>query len=191
MDTPMTKQMKVGSFSEPPLARFLFADTRVAWLWLILRLYVGWQWLSAGWEKATSDAWIGANAGTSLYGFISGAISKATGAHPAVSGWYAAFLNAVVLPHTVFFSYLVTMGELAVGIALIVGMFAGIAAFFGAFMNMNFLFAGAVSINPILFLCELFLILAWRIAGWWGLDRTILPALGTPWEPGEAFQKSA
>ena len=38
---------------EPPIARFLFADTRIAWLWLIVRVYVGWQWLVAGTEKLT------------------------------------------------------------------------------------------------------------------------------------------
>jgi hypothetical protein len=36
---------------EPALARFLFGDTRMAWFWLIVRLYVGYQWLAAGWEK--------------------------------------------------------------------------------------------------------------------------------------------
>ena len=47
--------------SEPPLARFLFADTRMAWLWLIVRVYVGWQWLVAGIEKLTGysiDTWL-------------------------------------------------------------------------------------------------------------------------------------
>src|SRR5947209_19596448 len=30
---------------EQPIARFLFADTRMAWFWLIVRVYAGWQWL--------------------------------------------------------------------------------------------------------------------------------------------------
>ena len=29
------------------------------------------------------------------------------------------------------------------------------------------------------------LVLAWRNAGWYGLDRWVLPALGTPWHRGE------
>ena len=36
---------------EPPIAKFLFADTRMAWFWLIVRVYVGYQWLTAGLEK--------------------------------------------------------------------------------------------------------------------------------------------
>jgi thiosulfate dehydrogenase [quinone] large subunit len=33
------------------------------------------------------------------------------------------------------------------------------------------------------------LILAWRNAGWIGLDRWALPALGTPWHRGSAFDR--
>jgi thiosulfate dehydrogenase (quinone) large subunit len=29
------------------------------------------------------------------------------------------------------------------------------------------------------------IILAWRNAGWYGLDRFVLPRLGTPWHRGE------
>jgi len=75
----------------------------------------------------------------------------------------------------------VTFGEVAVGIGLIIGLLTGIAAFFGVFMNMNFLLAGAVSINPIIGGLAIFLVLAWRIAGYYGVDRWLLPLLGTPW----------
>jgi thiosulfate dehydrogenase [quinone] large subunit len=34
------------------------------------------------------------------------------------------------------------------------------------------------------------LILAWRNAGWIGLDRWVLPALGTPWQPGTLFRRN-
>ena len=40
----------------------------------------------------------------------------------------------------------------------------------------------------ILFLIAMALILAWKTAGWWGLDRWLLPALGTPWRPGYIFR---
>lgn len=179
----------VSQIPEPPLARFLFADTRFAWVWLILRVYVGWQWFLAGYEKVMSPAWTGSQAGVAIQGFLMGALKKTGGAHPDVSGWYADFLNGFVLNNTVFFSYLIAYGELLVGIALILGMFTGIAAFFGGFMNMNYMFAGTVSINPLLFLIELFLVLAWRVCGWYGLDRFLLPLLGTPWQPGKLIKK--
>ena len=103
------------------------------------------------------------------------------GAHPAVQGWYAWFLQNIVLPNAAVFAYLVTFGEVLIGLGLIFGCLIGIAAFFGVFLNMNFLLSGAVSINPVIGFLALFLILAWRIAGFWGLDRWVLPLLGTPW----------
>lgn len=189
---------------EPAIARFLFADTRMAWLWLIVRVYVGYQWLTAGWEKLTGyDITFGANFGKAvkggawvfsghdgagLAGFVQGALAQTTGAHPAVQGWYGWFLQNFVLPNTAVFSYVVTFGELLVGLGLIFGVLTGIAAFFGTFMNMNFLLAGAVSINPIIGGLALFLILAWRIAGYYGVDRWLLPVLGTPWT-GSLYQQ--
>jgi thiosulfate dehydrogenase [quinone] large subunit len=175
---------------EPKISRFIFSDTRMGLVWLVLRVYVGYEWLMAGWEKITSSAWVGAEAGTALQGFLSGAAAKAIGAHPDVSSWYAYFITNFGMYHAVFLSYLVAYGEFAVGVALVLGVFTGIAAFFGAFMNLNYLFAGAVSTNPLLFVIQLFLILAWRNAGWIGVDRKLLPVLGVPWRSGTLFQKS-
>ncbi len=181
---------QVKTIEDPPVARALFGDVRWAWIWLILRLYAGYAWLQAGYEKLTGTGWIGSTAGTALTGFVKGALTKATGAHPDVQDWYAGFLQAVVLPNAAFWSYLVTIGETLVGIALILGIFTGVAAFFGSFMNMNYLLAGTVSTNPILLIIALFLVLAWKTAGWWGLDRWVLPALGTPWRPGYVFREA-
>ena len=171
------------------MARALFGDVRWAWIWLILRVYVGWQWASAGWEKVTSAAWTGAQAGTALTGFVKGALAQAVGAHPAVAAWYGWFLQHLVLPYAVTWSYAVAWGELLVGVALILGLFTGIAAFFGSFMNTSYLLAGTVSTNPVLLAIATLLVLAWKTAGWWGLDRWLLPALGTPWSPGPVLEE--
>ncbi len=185
----MGKQVDGMQISDPPLALFLFSDTRLAPVWLILRIYVGWQWLVAGYEKILSPLWVGSRAGVALLGFLDGSLKKTAGAHPDVSIWYAGFLKSIVLPHVATFSYIVSFGEILVGIALILGLFTGIAAFFGSFMNMNYLFAGTVSSNPFLLLLELFLILAWKTAGWIGCDRYLLPFLKTPWKPGKLLKK--
>ena len=177
----------VTHLEESPVSRSLFGSVRWAWLWLILRLYVGYEWLHAGYEKLNSTAWTGSKAGSALTGFVNGALTKTGGTHPDVQSWYASFLRHVVLPHTAIFSYTVSIGETLVGVALILGIFTGIAAFFGMFLNMNYLLAGSVSSNPILFVGALLVILAWRTAGWWGLDRWVLPELGTPWRPGIIF----
>lgn len=158
---------------------------------MIPRLYVGYEWLSAGLEKVQSPVWAGAQAGTAITGFVKGALAKTAGDHPDVQGWYATFLQSVVLPNAALWSQMVSYGELLVGIALILGAFTGIAAFFDSFMNANYLLAGTVSTNPVLFAIATLLVLAWKTAGWWGLDRWLLPALGTPWRPGYIFRGKA
>ncbi|WP_339158524.1 DoxX family membrane protein [Paenibacillus sp. FSL W8-0186] len=165
---------------ENPVSNFLFSNTRSAPIWLIIRLYLGYAWLSAGWHKVTSDQWVGSNAGAGLTGFIKGAVGKAAEGKD-VTGWYASFLENMVLPNATLFSYLVAFGELLVGLGLILGLLTGIAAFFGAFMNASFLFAGTLSTNPLLFILATWIVLAWKVAGWYGLDRWALPLLGTPW----------
>jgi thiosulfate dehydrogenase [quinone] large subunit len=165
---------------ENPVSRFLFSNTRAAFIWLVIRLYVGYAWLDAGWHKVTNDAWVGDNAGAGLTGFVKGALAKAE-AGKDVTGWYATFLEKTVLPNAEVFSYFVAFGELLVGLGLILGLLTGVAAFFGAFMNASFLFAGTLSSNPLLFILATWLVLAWKVAGWYGLDRWALPFLGTPW----------
>jgi thiosulfate dehydrogenase [quinone] large subunit len=72
-------------------------------------------------------------------------------------------------------------------LGLILGLLTGVAAFFGAFMNLNFLMAGTVSVNPALGIMALGVVLAWKVAGYIGIDRWLLPMLGTPWRPGSVF----
>jgi thiosulfate dehydrogenase [quinone] large subunit len=50
-------------------------------------------------------------------------------------------------------------------------------------MNMSFLLAGSASTNPVLFTLAVGVMLAWKVAGYYGLDRYLLPMLGTPWHP--------
>ena len=166
---------------QSPISKFLFNDTRMAWFWLIVRLYLGYEWLSAGWEKMTGGGWIGSGAGTGLKGFLAGSMKSASGAHAAVQPWYAWFITHVALPGAPVFSYLVTFGEVLVGLGLIVGCLTGIAAFFGIVMNFNYLFAGTVSVNPQMAVLGVLVVVAWRIAGYYGLDNIVLPYLGTWW----------
>src|SRR5579883_3278723 len=171
---------------EPPVARFLFADTRMAWFWLIVRLYLCYEWLTAGLEKlfgrsfefgstfgqSSGGAWVfSGHDGVAIQGFVAGALAKTTGAHASVQGWYAWFLQHMVLPNAAAFAYIITFGEILVGLGLLVGALTGIAAFFGLFMNLNYLFAGTVSTNPLLGVLAVLVVLAWRVSGYYGLDR--------------------
>ncbi len=177
---------------DPPVARALFSDVRFAWIWLVVRVYLGYQWVDASMHKVTSAAWM--VDGSGLKGFLANAaaIPTAAGAKPAITyDWYRGFIQSLISSGAyVWMAKIVALGELLVGIGLIVGAFVGIAAFFGAFMNMNFMLAGAASTNPVLFAIAGLLILAWKTAGYWGVDRVLLPALGTPWYRGSVFETS-
>lgn len=174
---------------DPPVASTLFGDVRWSWVWLIARLYVGYTWISSGIGKLGNPAWM---SGEALKGFWTRAVLIPDApAKPAISfDWYRAFIQSMLDAGSyTWFSKLVLAGEILIGAALILGLFTGIAAFFGGFMNWNFLMAGTVSLNPVLFPLAILLILAWKTAGWFGLDRWALPALGTPWQPGTLAKK--
>ncbi|HAX24873.1 MAG TPA: hypothetical protein DCX80_07535, partial [Chloroflexi bacterium] len=64
----------------------------------------------------------------------------------------------------------------------------GIAAFFGTLLNFSFMMAGTVSSNPVMFGITVFLVLGWKVAGYFGLDRYLLPTLGAPWKAGSLIQ---
>jgi thiosulfate dehydrogenase [quinone] large subunit len=165
----------------PPFARYLFSNSRAGLFWLPIRLFLGFSWLTAGLGKATEGGWL--DGGSSLAAYWERAVSIPEEGRPPISyDWYRDFITFLLNGnHEGWFAYIVTFGEILVGIGLIVGALTGIAAFFGALMNMSFLLAGSASTNPVLFTAAIGLILAWRVAGYYGLDRYLLPMLGTPW----------
>jgi len=174
-------------FPEPAIARFFFGSAGPAAMWFVVRMNVGAEWFVSGWEKVTDPTW--GTSGAALAGFVKGAISKTGGDHPSVQGWYGNFLQQFVLPNSGLFSFLVTWGELAVGLGILLGALTGISAGFGVLMNLNYLLAGTVSINPVLGTFGLFLCFSWRVCGLIGLDRWLLPLLGLPWKPGALFRE--
>ena len=142
-------------------------STYMVQLWTIVRIWLGVQWLTAGWGKAFGyfDA----------TGYLKGAIGKASGENPVVKGWYAAFLEGFALPNVELFNFLIAWGEVAVGLGLILGAFTTVALYAGAFMNLNFLLAGTISTNPIL-LTVAFILLGMGTAAYaWGADRYMIP----------------
>ncbi len=166
----------------PAFTRYLFGNTRAGLFWLPIRIFLGFEWFSAGWEKATSSGWL--DGGSSLAGYWHGAVAIPQSGRPPISfEWYRGFLDFLISIHAeTWFSWLIVFGEMAVGIGLLVGALTGIAAFFGATMNMSYMLAGSASSNPILFAASVGLILGWRVAGYYGLDRYLLPRLGVPWQ---------
>ncbi len=178
----MSIKRQKTEISDSPVAKFIFGDTRLAIVWLVVRVYLGVQWLQAVEHKLTDPGWT--QTGAALKGFWLAAIK--TDPKPVIAfDWYRSVLQLMIDTQAyTWFSKLVVAGELLVGICLILGAFTGIAAFFGGFMNWNFMMAGSASTNPFLFTIAVGLILAWKVAGYYGADRILLPLLGTPWRPG-------
>jgi thiosulfate dehydrogenase [quinone] large subunit len=165
----------------PAFARYLFSNTRAGLVWLPIRLFLGFEWLTAGWDKLTGTGWV--DGGASLLGFWKNAVAVPTTGHAAITfEWYRSFLQFLIDHNAqTWFAWLVTLGEMAIGLGLLLGVLTGIAAFFGATMNMSFLLAGSSSVNPVMFAFAVGLMLAWKVAGYYGVDRYLLPRLGVPW----------
>lgn len=170
---------------DPPLIKLLFSDTRLAWIWVPIRVLLGLSWIDAASHKVGVPAWV--ETGEALKGFWTNAIQiPETGRAPIAYDWYRSFIQGMLDSGSyVWFAKLIAFGELLIGVALILGAFVGIAAFFGAFMNWNFIMAGAASTNGLLGIAAIILVLAWKVAGYYGADYFLLPWLGTPWRARE------
>ena len=109
---------------EPKVARFLFTSPAAAPIWLVARIWLGYQWLHAGWEKITGtesgwhwaftpQSWLKTSAG--LKGFAGFALTNAKGPHAAVNyGWYAAFLRWIERSGAGFLAPVIAIGEFVV-----------------------------------------------------------------------------
>ena len=134
---------------EPPFSRWLFGSSTAAWM----------------------------DGGKALQGFVKGAIAASKDPeHLQVAyGWWVSFLNWVN-DNASWMAKLVAVGETVIGICLILGLLTGIMAFYGVVLNLSFMFSGSAGVNPAFVIVGLLLVLAWRNAGWYGLDRWVRPA---------------
>ena len=170
-----------ATFSDPPVARALFHSTRAGLLWVPMRSYLGYEWLKAGFEQLRDPTWMD---GSQVLAFWWGTVDGPGSVDQMSSSfvWYRAFLNGLIdAGVSELFARLIVFGEILVGAALVLGAFVGIAAFFGALMNMNFMLLSSASSNPVLLLGAVGLMLSWQVAGYYGLDRWLLPSVGMPW----------
>jgi thiosulfate dehydrogenase [quinone] large subunit len=165
----------------PAFITKLFNHPLAGLIWLPIRVWIGWQWVMASLHKFQNPAWM--QTGAALKGFWTGAVAiPATGSAPIHYAWYRAFLQFLLNAQAyTWFAKLVPVGEFLVGAAMILGIFTGFAAFMGGFMNWNFMMAGSASVNPMFFALSVLLILAWKIAGYFGADYFLVPWLGSLW----------
>ena len=177
---------------DPNWYQFLFGNAALAPQWLLARTYLGWQWLQAGWDKVRGTGWLNHD-GSALQAFWQRIVQVPEKGQPPIRyDWYRNFIQFMLDHHWyTWFAWVIAIGEVVVGVLLIVGAFTALAALAGATMNFNYLLAGSASTNPVLFLLAILIILGWKVAGYIGVDRWLLPALGTPWQPGNLFSADA
>jgi thiosulfate dehydrogenase (quinone) large subunit len=175
-----------SQIDDPAGWRLLMGNIYFALIWLPMRFFLGRDWLTHGAEKVVDPAWM--NGGEALRGFWEQAVVVPEQGRPPIAyPWFREFLQYMLdNGWYTWFAKLVAWGEVLVGLGLLVGALVGISAFVGTFMNFNYMLAGSASTNPVLFGLAIFLVLAWKVGGHWGLDRWLLPALGRRWARAEA-----
>ena len=190
-DVPTTE---VSPFGAPPGGRrnlraadWLYRSKAASVIWLIARLWLGYSWLNAGYQKLWGSEkaafWNGGGAGVKGFASAGVAGSKA-GKGGASYGWFAGFLHNFVIPNASWIAKVITISELLIGAALILGLFTGLAAIAGLVLNVIYMFSGSAGVNPAYAIVAVFLILAWRNAGYLGLDRFALPMMRDRFRPG-------
>lgn len=188
VDTTVTRETGAGQTDDPTTWKLLLGNVYWSIFWMPIRFFVGLQWAQAGEHKVRDGAWM--DGGSALQGYWERAVAvpEPPGRAAITYGWYRDVLQ-YMLDHEwyTWFAKVIAVGEVLVGVGLIVGALVGIAAFFGTLMNFSFMLAGSASTNPVLFGLTVFLVLAWKVAGYMGLDRWLIPALGAPWKMGTLF----
>jgi len=175
--TPQAEDTLRSSGQNLRLADWFFRSSAASLVWLVVRLWLGYQWMNAGYQKIwgseKSFFWFGGGAG--VKGFAAaGVAGSATGKGGASYGWWAGFLHNFVIPNASWIAKFIALGELAIGIALVLGLFTGLVALCGLTLNLVYMFTGSAGVNPAYAILEVPLILAWRNAGYLGLDRFAL-----------------
>jgi thiosulfate dehydrogenase [quinone] large subunit len=149
--------------------KFLRENTVVSAILTVLRLYLGYEWITAGFHKLSG----GFDATGYLKFSIANPVKGPDGS--IVYGTYVDFLKHVALPNVHLFNTIVPIGEFLVGLGLILGCLTTAAAFFGLLMNFSYLLAGTVSTNALDIVLGFIILAAGFNAGRIGLDRWVIP----------------
>jgi thiosulfate dehydrogenase [quinone] large subunit len=148
--------------------KFLQKNSYASYVLTVFRLYIGWNWVNAGWGKISGGTFDAA-------GFLKDALNKASGDNPTVPAWWADFLHSFALPSAGLFNLLIPWGEFFVGLGLVLGIFTTIAALMGMIMNFSYMFSGATNPNPQMILLEIFILIAGFNAAKIGIDHWLVP----------------
>jgi thiosulfate dehydrogenase [quinone] large subunit len=149
-------------------ADWLFRSRAASELWLVARVWLGYGWLNAGYQKLWGSekafCWNGGGAGVKGFATAGVAGSRA-GTGGASYGWFAGLLHGFVVPNASWIARVVPVSELVIGALLILGLFAGAVAVAGVALNVVYMFSGSSGVNPAYAIVAVFPTLAPRWQG--------------------------
>ena len=168
--------------TDPPLARFLFQSTGAAWIWLVVRLWVGWALFAEGQSKFAEPSRLeeASRAMGDYWGRVAAAGAESG---RGVDEWQRALLQALSSSQAEhWLAGSVAVSELVLGLAILLGVLVGVASAGGIMLSLGVMtLTGSSEFTPLHAALSVMLALAWKNAGFIGFDRYVLRGLGAPW----------
>lgn len=100
-------------------------------IFLIIRIVSGIYILRQGYEKLTG-------------GFSLGGLTKVIAQNQDSPKWYKHFFKIIIEPYTSYWEWIIPIGEIMIGLALIIGFLEYSAALFGIFIMINNILADMI-----------------------------------------------
>jgi thiosulfate dehydrogenase [quinone] large subunit len=135
--------------------------------WTAMRVWLGVMWIQAG----SAKLW-GAEAAGFIHNNGAGVAGFATHGTPAYS-WWGSFLHSFVVPNAGSIGILVAVGEYAIGIALVAGLFTRFAALGSLALLFTYVMSGTASVCAFYALFAIVILVMWRTSSWIGADGLI------------------
>ena len=145
----------------------LKASKLAALAWTAMRVWLGVMWIQAGYAKI----W-GAEAAGFLHNHGAGVAGFAAHGTPAYS-WWGSFLHGFVVPNAGAIGVLVAVGEFAIGIALVAGLFTRVAALGSLALLFTYVMSGTASVCAFYAAIAIVILVMWRTSSWIGADGLI------------------
>jgi thiosulfate dehydrogenase (quinone) large subunit len=135
--------------------------------WTAMRVWLGVMWIQAG----SAKLW-GAEAAGFLHNNGAGVAGFASHGTPAYS-WWGSFLHGFVVPNAGAIGVLVAVGEFAIGVALVAGLFTRFAALGSLALLFTYVMSGTASVCAFYALFAIVILVMWRTSSWIGADGLV------------------
>jgi thiosulfate dehydrogenase (quinone) large subunit len=150
--------------ANPRMWEWLKQSKGAAVVWLAMRVWLGIMWIQAGWAKV----W---GAENSAFLHHDGAGVAGFAAHgKAAYTWWGSFLHSFVVPNSGWIGILVAVAELAIGFALVAGLFTRVAALGSLALLFTYVMSGTASVCAFYALFAIVILTMWRTSSWIGVD---------------------